>query len=69
MQRGLPEKETGFFLLRPAVLTTALSIVLAINIIFLFQFKDGRAKTDVKDSVGIESFAGAYNLVNRNVYE
>jgi len=68
MQDELVEKKETIFLLRPAFLTAALSVILLINIVFLFQFKVQKA-TDPKNEAGIESFVNAYGLDQKTLYE
>ena len=71
MQNELEEKKEPFFLLRPAFLTASLSVILAINIIFLFQFKGQEASPSGRSNrpATIESFADAYNFNTSSVYE
>ena len=71
MQNELGEKREPFFLLRPAFLTASLSVVLAVNIIFLFQFMGQEASQSGRSNKAatIESFADAYNFNTSSVYE
>ena len=71
MQNELEEKKSPFILLRPAFLTASLSVILVVNIAFLFQFK-GLHKPSLNQTTNtatIESFADAYNLNETAVYE
>ena len=71
MQNELEVRKPTFILLRPAFLTVSLSIILAVNIAFLFQ-SNGHQKPSVQQSSNtatIESFADAYNLNGSSVYE
>ncbi len=66
-----PGKKTSF-LLRPAFITTALSIVFIINIFSLTQLnKQPSTKAAVQSNTpaDIESFATAYDLNAESVYE
>ena len=70
MQQELDEKKAPFMLLRPAFLTASLSIVLIINIGFLFQFKNRQITVPQPGNAAtIESFADAYNLNTTSVYQ
>ncbi len=71
------QKETGpdkrsFFLLRPAFITAALSIVFIINIFSLTQLNKQtttKATVHTNKSATIESFAKAYDMNTESVYE
>lgn len=66
-----PEKEK-FFLLRPAFVTAALSLVLIINVFSLMNLDRQSAKMENMHSnkpATIESFADAYGMNSLSVYE
>ncbi len=72
MQRELEQKNRPFFLLRPAFITAALSIVLVLNIIFLTQMNKQPGKDTTTQSgkpATIETFATAYDLNTNSLYE
>jgi len=58
--------EKTFFLARPAFFISSLCIILAVNIIFLMSQKHMEKPAG---HPGIESFAAAYGLENKSVYE
>ena len=69
---GSMQKETEpvikpFFLLGPAFITAALSLVFIINIFSLTQLN--KQKTQTNKPATIESFATAYNINTESVYE
>lgn len=66
-----PEKEKSF-LLRPAFVTAALSLVLIINILSLVKLNNLPGKKEnlhANKPATIESFADAYGLNTLSVYE
>ena len=69
----LPQEEQKiFFMLRPAFLTAALSVLLILNVVLLFKTDNTPKKyTTVRynKSATIESFAKAYNMNTESVYE
>ena len=71
MQNELEVRKPTFILLRPAFLTASLSVILAVNIAFLFQFNNQQRPSapQSNNTATIESFADAYNLNGSSVYE
>ncbi|MEP7163664.1 MAG: hypothetical protein ABI741_03165 [Ferruginibacter sp.] len=71
MQRELEAKKPVFIILRPAFLTASLSVILIINIVFLFQFngQNIRSSDQSNNAASIETFADAYGLNTKAVYE
>ncbi len=72
MQQELEPKRKSFFLLRPAFITTALSLILVINIVALTQLnKQPAPKATVQSTkpATIESFAKAYDMNSESLYE
>ena len=72
MQREMEGKRKPFFLLRPAFVTGALSVVLVINIIFLTQMNQQHQQNKTappNKPATIESFAKAYDLDATSLYE
>jgi hypothetical protein len=70
MQSELEAKRKPGFVLRPVLLTAALSVVLLLNIFFLTQENKQPAKNSVtKEPATIESFAKAYDLNGSSLYE
>ena len=67
MQNRLENAPKTIFLLRPAFLTAALSVVLLANIIAL-QKMDTQQKSSNTNKATIESFAAAYNLNGTTSY-
>ena len=72
MQSELEPERKPFFILRPAFLTSVLSIALVINIAFLTQ-ENKPAKQNAVTNTGkpatLESFAKAYNMDAASLYE
>jgi hypothetical protein len=69
------EEKKTFFMLRPAFITTTLSLLLIINIVSLLQ-TDKAPKQNSNSNAAynnkpatIESFANAYNMNSGSVYE
>jgi hypothetical protein len=72
MQREMEPKIKTVFLLRPAFVTGALMLVLAINIFSILKFnKMPVQKATVRSSkpATLETFAEAYNMNTASVYE
>jgi hypothetical protein len=73
MQAEAQPVKQSFFLLRPAFITTALAIVLVVNLVSLKQeTKQPEQKATTVESgkpASIESFAAAYGLESESVYE
>ena len=67
MQKETEPVRKPFFLLRPAFITAALSLVFIINIFSLTQLN--KQKTQINKQATIESFATAYNMNSESVYE
>jgi hypothetical protein len=67
MQSRLENAPKTIFLLRPAFLTTALSVVLLANIVAL-QKLGSQQKSSNTNKATIESFATAYNLNGTTSY-
>ena len=67
MQKEPEPVRKPFFLLRPAFITAALSLVFIINIFSLTQLN--KQKTQTNKPATIESFATAYNINTESVYE
>ena len=67
MQKETEPVRKPFFLLRPAFITAALSLVFIINIFSLTQLN--KQKTQTNKQATIESFATAYNMNSESVYE
>ena len=68
MQNRLADNKRTAFILRPAFLTAALSIVLLFNIVSLNQLHSKTKTTGVEKAAGIDSFADAYNLNSTTAY-
>ena len=72
MQRETEPAKKPFFLLRPAFITAALSVVFIINLFSLTQLNKQplqRPAMHTNDRASIESFAEAYNMNTVSVYE
>lgn len=72
MQRETEPESKPFFLLRPAFITTALSLVFIVNIFSLTQMnRQQKQKEPISSNqpATIESFAKAYNMETASVYE
>ena len=72
MQAETEPETRPFFLLRPAFITTALSLVFIVNIFSLTQMKGPQQQKETISSnqpATIESFARAYNMETASVYE
>jgi len=72
MENELENRKEPFFLLRPVFLTTSLSLLLIVNVLFLIQLHPGRDDSPVKQKnnrATIESFSEAYNLNTTSLYE
>lgn len=72
MENEMLVKRKARFILRPAFVTAALSVVLILNIIFLTQGNKqpvSSANDTPKGPATIESFAKAYNLDASSLYE
>ena len=72
MQSELESKRKPFVMLRPVFITTALSVALVINIVFLTQMNKPAAQNTITNSgkpATLESFAKAYNLDAESLYE
>ena len=72
MQREMEPKRKTVFLLRPAFVTGALTLVLVINIFSILKFnREPAQKATVRSSkpATLESFAEAYNMNTASVYE
>ena len=67
MQDKAEPQRKPFILLRPVIITAALTIVLVVNIISLTRL--GKQPTQSNKGAGIESFAEAYGMNNATVYE
>ena len=67
MQKETEPVSKPFFLLRPAFITAALSLVFIINIFSLTQLNKQKIQTNKPAT--IESFATAYNINTEPVYE
>ena len=66
------EQNYTFLLLRPAFITTALSVFLLLNVFSLITIKkmpEQNISANKTSPAGIESFAKAYGLETENVYE
>jgi len=61
-----PVRKTSF-LLRPALVTAVLSVVLVLNVISLI--KTNEQPVNSNKPAGIEAFAEAYNMDGSSVYE
>lgn len=68
MQNRLDNSKKSIFLLRPAFLTAALSIVLLVNIIALQKMNVQQKGVTTTNKATIESFADAYNLNSTTSY-
>lgn len=73
MENELLPVRKPFFLLRPAFITTALFLVLVLNVISLTHFRKDKpaapsSNETAKEPASMESFAKAYNL-NDNLSE
>lgn len=68
MQNRLDNSKKSTFLLRPAFLTAALSVVLLVNIIALQKMTIQQKSTATTNKATIESFADAYNLNSTTSY-
>ena len=69
MQNEMEPVKKPFFLLRPAFITTALLLVLIVNIVSLTQLNKQKAPVSSNKPATIESFAKAYNMETGSVYE
>jgi len=72
MQNEMEPVRKSWLLLRPAFVTTALFVVLIINVFSIMQFnKTPQQKATVKSSgpATLDSFAEAYNLNTESVYD
>jgi hypothetical protein len=72
MQQEMEPKRKPFFLLRPAFVAAALSVVLIVNIISLTRLNkqpEQKATIPSNKPATIESFAKAYDLNTDSVYE
>ena len=72
MQKEAEPVNKSFFILRPAFVTTALSVVFIINIFSLTQFNNQPKQKEAIQSnkpATIESFAEAYGMNTTSVYE
>ena len=72
MQQEIKPKRKPVFLLRPAFVTSALLLVLVINIFSIMRFnKVPEQKATVRSAkpATLESFAEAYNMNTASVYE
>ncbi|MGG9962567.1 hypothetical protein [Ferruginibacter sp. SUN106] len=72
MQKEWEPKRKTFLLLRPAFVTSALLVVLMINVFSIMQFnKAPQQKATVQSGkpATLESFAEAYNMNTASVYE
>lgn len=67
MQNETRQVEKPFFMLRPAFITAALSLVFIINIFSLMQLNKKTTK-QTNGPASIESFATAYNMNTESVY-
>ena len=72
MQQETGSGEQSFFLLRPAFIAAALSVVFVVNIVSLLKL-GGQAtqneSTHINKPASIESFATAYDMNSTSVYE
>ena len=65
------QQPKAFFILRPAFITTVLSVLLIVNVLSLFSMNKTvkpNSKTSAEPA-NIESFAKAYDMNNGSVYE
>ena len=72
MENEIEVKRKPRFVLKPAFVTAALSIVLVLNIIFLTQGNKQQASSangQSKEPATIESFAKTYNFDASSLYE
>ena len=72
MQQESEPKRKPFFLLRPAFITAALSLILLINIVALTQLNKQpaqKAMVETGKPGTIESFAKAYDMNAESLYE
>ena len=61
--------KSNYLILRPAFITTVLSILLIVNVMSLFTMnKPAKTKTGLENA-GIEAFAKAYDMNSGSVYE
>ncbi len=67
MQNKMEPERRPFFLLRPAFVTAALSLVLIVNVISLMKLD--KQPTRSNKPATIEAFAEAYNMNAGSVYE
>ena len=66
------EDKKTYFILRPAFITAALFVFLAVNVFSLHEMNKTSKQNSTsrsKNSAGIESFAKAYDLNTGSVYE
>lgn len=66
MQNEMEPASKPFFILRPAFITAALSLVFIINIFSLAQLN--KQPKQINSPATIESFATAYNMNTESVY-
>jgi hypothetical protein len=72
MQNAHESAKGHKFLLRPAFATTALFILLMINIFSIIEFNNGKMPVGSQlrsgNAATLESFANAYNLTSQSIY-
>jgi len=73
MQNEIVPKAKTFLLLRPAFITSALFVVLVVNVLSIIKFdkapQQQNATVQSTKPATIESFAEAYNMNTASVYE
>ena len=73
MQQEMQPKRKPMLLLRPAFATTALVVILMLNVFSIIQFSKTPKQNNTVQHSGkpatIESFANAYNMNTESVYE
>ena len=72
MQQEIAPKRKPVFLLQPAFVTAALTLVLIVNVFSILKFSKApvqKATVQSAKPAALESFADAYNLNSASVYE